>query len=245
MKEPTKPLYINGQEPLQVCLDGPALRIRKTRSDDRRFPLERLSRIVVFGDVGWSSDALLACAKAGIVVCLLRPNGLPAECCVGEPSTTSTFAEDWRRFLERTDGQQLFRRWRIRERQRAIRFCALRLGLRRDVPAFARQVGRCATNDPHFGAAKRGLYGLAHARCLEELSKLGLCETDMSLRLVAPHLAAVIQWGLHPSFVDWWRRRATASVPELAGFFERNHSTAEFHLRETLHSLARVLEEKM
>ena len=229
-----------------MWLDGPALRIHKPCSDDRRFPLERLSRVVVFGDVGWSSDAILACANAGIVVCLLRSNGLLSECWVGEPSTTSTFAEDWRRFLERTDGQELFRQWRIRERQRAIQFCALRLGLRcRDVRAFAQQVGLCAANDPRFGAAKRGVYGLAHARSLEELAKLGLCDTDMSLRLVAPYLAAVIQWGLHPGLVDWCRRQTTVFVPELAAFFERDRSTAEFHLRETLRSLARVLEEKM
>ena len=245
MKEPTKPLYIHGREPLQVCLDGPALRIRKRYSDDRRFPLRRVSRVVVWGDVDWSSDALLACANAAIVVCFLRLNGLPCGRWIGEPSTRSTFAEDWRHFQERPDSDELYRRWRIGVRKRAIRFCALCLGLGRvDVRRLAQQVGRCAVDDPGFRAAKRGVYGLAHARSLEELAKLGMCETDASLQRVVPELATVIQWGLHPSLAEWWRRRPAASTPELAAFFERNRSTTEFHLIETLRSLARVLEEK-
>ena len=246
MKEQTKPLYIHGREPLQVCLDGPALRIRKRHSDDRRFPLGRVSRVVVWGDVDWSSDALLACANAAIVVCFLRLNGLPCGRCIGQPSTRSTFAEDWRHFQERPGSEQLYRRWRIGVRKRAIRFCALCLGLGRvDMLGLARRVGRYAVNDPGFHAAKRGMYGLAHARSLEELAKLGMCKTDESLQRVLPDLAAVIQWGLHPSLADWWRHRPAASAQELAAFFERNRSTTEFHLIETLRSLARLLEEMM
>ena len=89
------------------------------------------------------------------------------------------------------------------------------------------------------------MYGLAHARSLEELAKLGMCKTDESLQRVLPDLAAVIQWGLHPNLTDWWRHRPAASAPELAAFFERNRSTTEFHLIETLRSLARLLEEMM
>ena len=241
-----KPLYIQGREPLQVCLDGPALRVSKQHSDDRRFPLGRISRVVVSGDVGWSSAALVACGDAGIVVCFLRADGLPCGHRIGKPSTRSTFAEDWRHFLDRPDGDELLRQWRIRVRKRAIRFCALRLGIRCwNVRELAGVAGRCATNDPSFRAAKRSVYGLAYARSLEELAKLGLCDANALLQRVTSDLVTVIQWGLHPDLCDWWRRRTTASASDLADFFERNHATVEFHLRCALMDLARFLKEKM
>ena len=77
------------------------------------------------------------------------------------------------------------------------------------------------------------------------VGQAGMCKTDESLQRVLPDLAAVIQWGLHPNLADWWRHRPAASAAELAAFFERNRSTTEFHLIETLRSLARLLEETM
>ena len=246
MKEPAKPLYLNGGAPLQVCLDGPALRVRKQQSDDRRFPLVRISRVVVSGTVDWAWEARLACQESGIVVCFLRADGLP--CCqwVGRPSTRSTFAEDWRHFIDSEDSEVSFRQWRIQVRQQATRFCALCLGLeRRDPHALAVHVGRCAANDPLYRAAKRGLYGLAHARSLEELAKLGLSDGNMSLCLVAPDLTASIQWGLHPRVRDWLPRQSSVTMPRLTAFFEGSRSTVDFHLRDTLRRLARFLGEQI
>ena len=246
MKEPAKPLYLNGGAPLQVCLDGPALRVRKQQSDDRRFPLVRISRVVVSGTVDWAWEARLACQESGIVVCFLRADGLP--CCqwVGRPSTRNTFAEDWRHFIDSEDSEVSFRQWRIQVRQQAIRFCALCLGLeRRDPRALAVHVGRCAANDPLYRAAKRGLYGLAHARSLEELAKLGLSDGNVSLYLVAPDLTASIQWGLHPRLRDWLPRQSSVTMPRLTAFFEGSRSTVDFHLRDTLRRLARFLGEQI
>lgn len=246
MKEPARPLYLNGQNSLRVSLDGPALRVCKQQSDDQRFPLVRVSRVVVSGTVDWAWEARLACAQSGIVVCFLRDDGLPCNRWIGEPSSRSTFTEDWGHFAEREDSEGLFRRWRVRVRERAIRFCAFRLGLgHRNTRALAAHVGQCASANPLFRAAKRGLYGLAYARSLEELAKLGLSDADQSLCVVVPDLAASIQWGLHPSLHDWWPRQSTMTTRQVATFFERNHSTVEFHLRDVLRRLAHFLGEQM
>lgn len=246
MKEEPKPLYLHGGEPLHVSLDGPALRVRKQRSDDRRFPLERISRVVVFGSANWAWEARLACEDSGIVVCFLREDGLPCGQWIGKPSSRSTFSEDWRHFLEGEGSRDLFRQWRVGVRRRAIRLCAffLRRG-QRDARALVVQAGRCSTSHPTFRMAKRGLYGLARARSLEELSKLGLSEADKSLCVVVPVLAMAIQWGLHPALCDWWPCQSTVTTANLTAFFERNRSTVEFHLRDVLRCLARFLGEHM
>lgn len=245
MKEPAKPLYLHGREPLRVSLDGPALRVRMQQSDDRRFPLVRVSRVVVSGAVDWAWDARWACEESGIVVCFLHADGSPCGRWIGQPSTRSTFGEDWGHFIDSDEGQELFRQWRVQAREQAIRFCAFCLGHRRNPRELAAQVGRHATANPHFRAAKRGLYGLAYARSLEELAKLGLSDADKSLCLVAPDLTASIQWGLHPGLCDWWRRQSTLTMPQLTAFFERNRSTADFHLRDTLRRFAHFLGEHM
>lgn len=243
MKTDARPLYLNGHEPLRVFLDGPALRVCKAHSDDRRYPLSRLSRVVACGNVGWSPPAFLACSNAGIVLCFLRPDGLPDSSWIGKPSTNSTFAEDWRHFLDRPCCNRLFRQWRSRARWRATRFCALQLGMRHRERAVLRQVGDRARNDARFRAAKRVLYGLAYARSLEELAKLGLCNTDPSLSKLVPDLTAVAQWALHPALCDSRNHEALLSMPNLRKFFENHRAEVEFHMHDTLRSLSRLLRE--
>ena len=243
MKDTGRPLYIRGHETVQVCLDGPALRVRRRGLDDRRFPLERVSRVVVIGEADWAPEALFACGDAGIVVCSIHPDGLPTWQWIGQPSSRSTFNEDWCHFLDRPGSRHAYRHWAAAERQRAIRFCALFLGLgRRGANHMLLRAGQWATMDSDMRTAKRGVYGLAHARCLEELAKLGLCNSAPSLGVVVPDLVAVIQWGLHPHLArDWCPSSTFEDIPRLVGLFERNRRTTEFHLRQVLRSLARLV----
>lgn len=245
MKTETRPLYLNAHQPLQVRLDGPALRVTAAHSDDRRYPLRRLSRIVVSGEVRWTAPALLACGHAGVVLCFVRPDGLPRRCWVGRPSTRSTFVADWKHFLDRPSSHGAFLHWRRRVRLRAIRLCTLRLGLPRDEQALTRHVGGRTKSDPCFRAAKRTLYGLAYARSLEELAKLGFSNTDRSLGMVLPDLVATMQWALHASLCDRRNRDATKSAWKLVALFERHRHEAEFCMRETLTSLARLIGRSM
>lgn len=245
MNDATKPLYLDGRVRLQVSSDGPALRVRSQCSGDRRFPLQRVSRIVVFGNVAWAAETLSACAAAGTIVCFLRADGLPSGRWVGPLSPRSSFAEDWRHFTDRAGAENRLRQWRVATRRDAIRFCALCInGRGGGTRGFVREVGRCVVKDGQLRTAKRGLFGLAYARSLEELTKVGLTDSDPALGQIAADLSAVIQWGLHPALCDWRRCHADATLSALAAFFERNGSTVLFHLRATLRSLAHLIEEQ-
>lgn len=243
-----KPLYLAGAETLHVALDGPALRVSKSNASDRRFPLGRVSRIVVSGRVSWSTDALLACADEGIVVCFLKADGSPRGRWIGRPSKRCDFAQRWHNFLDRPDYQELYAQWRSNIRRRAVRFCALRMGWSpvgrtRDLVRVIQAGTNCGVGE--LRTLRRELHGLAHARCLEELARIGLGADDASLTLIVPDLVTTIQWGLHPDLDIWRRGRPEHELddPMLAiTFFERHRNACEFHLRETLRHLNRYLE---
>lgn len=59
-----------------MLLDGPALRLRRPGVADVFAPLPRLSRVVVHGPrVQWRTEALMACAEAGVPVALMGRRG--------------------------------------------------------------------------------------------------------------------------------------------------------------------------
>lgn len=70
-------LHLDAAErPVAVLLDGPALRLRRVGVADVFAPLSRLSRVVVHGTrVQWRTEALLACAEAGVPVALMGGRG--------------------------------------------------------------------------------------------------------------------------------------------------------------------------
>ena len=233
-----KPLHLAAAETLHVALDGPALRVSKSNASDHRFPLGRVLRIGVIGRVSWSTDALLACADEGTVVCFLKADGSPRGRWLGRPSKRSDFVQRWQNFLDRSD----FRR------RCAVRFCALRMGWplvgrTRDLIQEIQAEADCGIAE--LRTFKRKLHGLAHARCLEELARTGRGSDDAFLTLIVPDLVTAIQWGLHPDFAVWrqGRHRHTFGAPMLAiAFYERRRNTCEFHLRETLRHLSRYPE---
>lgn len=240
-----KPLYLDGSGAQRVSLDGPALKVQRPHSAAVRFPLARISRVVVSGEVTWSTAAMLACADAGIVVCFLRADGRPRARWIGRPTSRSTFSQHWRDFLDSPDWEERYGDWRTNLRRHAIRFCAMRLGVRhglvRDLPSM---VASDASEPAPFKSAKSHLYGLAYARALDELATLGLGSGDPFLRTVAPDLAMCMQWGLHPDLVAWQHDHGwPAGRQQATTFFERHRPTAEFHLRHALRRLSRFLEE--
>lgn len=70
-------LHLDAAErPVAVLLEGPALRLRRHGVADVFAPLTRLSRVVVHGPrVQWRTEALMACAEAGVPVALMGRRG--------------------------------------------------------------------------------------------------------------------------------------------------------------------------
>ena len=252
-----KPLYLHADRPLAVSLDGPALRISQTGCADRRFPLRRISRVMVSGDASWSTRALLACADEGIHICFLTANGMPRARWIGRATLRSELAQRWQDFLDRPDWPDRYTEWRIATSRRAVRFCAWRMGWSptkdpRTMHQAICEATRTVVHTAELSTIRRRLYGLGQARALEELGKVGLSAGEVSITHLLPDLMTTIQWGLRPELTRWLahrrRRRNTRHTTTefdhrtAATFFERHSALLDFHLRDTLGRLQRHLE---
>ena len=252
-----KPLYLHPDGPLKVSLDGPALRISRPGHAIQRFPLRRISRVMVGGRASWSTDALLACADEGIDVCFLKADGTPRARWIGRVTRRGELAQRWQDFLDRPDWPDLHNAWRIALSRRAVRFCARRMGWSpvrdpRPMHQVICEATRAVTNAEALRISRRRLYGLARARAMEELGRVGLSERDVSLAPLVPDLVTAIQWGLRPELTRWFtdRRRGGSSRHAQSGldsraaavFFERHSGVVDFHLRDVLGRLQRHLE---
>lgn len=252
-----KPLYLHADRPLAVSLDGPALRISRTGHAEQRFPLQRISRVMVSGDASWSTGALLACADAGINVCFLRSNGMPRARWIGRATERSGLAQRWRDFLDRPDWPDLYTEWRIALSRRAVRFCAWRMGWSptgdpKTMHQAIWEATRAVVDAAELRIMRRRLYGLGHARAVEALGEAGLSAKDASLTHLAPDLVITVQWGLRPELTRWLARRRRGRNAHhgefrfdpwtAAAFFEHHSGLVDFHLRDTLGRLERHLE---
>ncbi|MGQ0656649.1 MAG: CRISPR-associated endonuclease Cas1 [Chromatiales bacterium] len=117
---PRVPLHIHATRVTTVELDGPALRIRATGRAIARYPLARISRIVVRGAVLWRGEALTALMETGIPVVLLDGAGKTLGYCwpVNRPSVP--FVVELGEFLGRPDWQERHANWLRSTRMRVL-----------------------------------------------------------------------------------------------------------------------------
>ncbi len=115
-----RPLYVRGGREVVLRLDGPSLVVEAPGTALRRFPLNRISYVVLCGAVQGHLSALHACAKAGVPVASLDASGAPAGFFLPwkkEPPRPSVLLED---FLARPDWQSRYSDWRRSQERRAM-----------------------------------------------------------------------------------------------------------------------------
>ncbi len=80
-----RPLYVVPLGDTRVALDGPALSVEREEESPRLFPLGRLSRVYSSDRAAWTSEALLACAAAGVPVVFVDEVGTVVARVLGRP----------------------------------------------------------------------------------------------------------------------------------------------------------------
>ena len=197
-----RPLYVAGGDGVRLRLDGHSLVVERPGRARQRFPLERLSYVVLCGTVEAEYSALRACLASKIPVAAFDATGgacgffLPWQ---PEAPRPSVLLES---FLERTDWHSRYTDWRRSQERRAIIRALRAAGL-----APFEHEGREAA-----AGALLGLHADVHAarrvlRAWQELSapviqrglaNKGLCPTLLAGRRpefdLPAHLASINGW---------------------------------------------------
>lgn len=214
-----RPLYVAGGNGVVVRLDGPSLVVEAPERAQRRYPLERLSEVVLCGAVEAGVDALRACAARGIPVGALDANRRPVGFFVPWRAPVARASVLLENFLQRGDAESRYRDWkRSQERRgmiRALRAAGLQpmrhLGREAAVQAL---IGQFAEPERAARVLKSWL-GLAATVVQGRLSELGLCPTLVAGRRRGVDLPAdvseIAAWG------HWEGLRRCEKLPESWG----------------------------
>jgi len=227
-----KPLYLDGREPLRVCLEGPALRVSGEARADGRYPLRRLSRVIVSGAVEWRTPALLACLARGVPITFLDHHGAAVGYCFGANPLEMPLAERLRELLDRPDWEERYRLWHTAEQRRAI-LRALRAAHRRG-DDLRPNVVRTVLEIGHQRYAARAwvrrthaaLTGMLAALCAQVLLEAGLQPDLIGHRRrgldLTRDLGVLLEWPLHRVTRGLAKARKAGGPREaLAAAFER------------------------
>ncbi len=246
-----KALYLDGRRPLTVRLDGPALRVRAPDKADRLFPLQRLGRVIVSGQVVWATDALLACADHSVPISFLSREGRLRARLLGRSRGKPLLAlgESLGALLEE-QGPRRYRDWMAGHAQRARRNFA---GWIRPQPWTVaagplRQLVRTAalrfTTDRELQSVDIRLAGLLAAHLENLLAEVGLRSDAPILTVNGVGLIRdfedILGWFLQPGKLRLFERRqqlaqqrghreALVPRPTLTAFYE--HSTGFLETR--------------
>ncbi|MGQ9634958.1 MAG: CRISPR-associated endonuclease Cas1 [Bryobacteraceae bacterium] len=115
-----RPLYVRGRAEASLRADGASLVYRRPGQAAVRFPLERVSRVVVCGRAGIEEDVLRTCAVHGVIVALLDADGRPEGFLVPWRTRQLKPGQILEAFLHLRDSQWRFENWRRSEERRAI-----------------------------------------------------------------------------------------------------------------------------
>lgn len=249
-----KSLYLNSTESLYIFIDGPALCVHQESKSLRRYPLSRVSRLVISCHVYWNAKALSKCVERGIGISYLSSNGTLDTKETRKKYKPTMLSELWYDFHIDHQSMSQYNIWSKKNRNRAVKLCAWLLGWTpragiENIEYTIKKVTLTETELSTISEFKTRLMGLVNMKIEEVLNFKSihlLGEADF--RLQADILYSV-EWGLYPEMVKYIRKASKLiSISELNShksvvvFFENNENTIDFILRDFLIQLQHYLE---
>ncbi len=242
-------LYLQGCPGMRVDYDEPALVVEAPDKTRQLFPVNRLSRVVVTGNVGWSMSALFACVDSGISVLFLKDDGAIRGRWLGvsrrEGALQSLFS-----LLLFAERQDAYANWYKGMRRLAARSAARRLPF---------QDWQCADLEPLWLWVEQSLSprwreiclwlsGVIESAVTEYLFSYGVSvetEAEMACCLRLVHdLSVLLLADFYPLLFKWSQVAAEPpSTIVLLQHFESRSERLEHLLRGALIKLHRVLKE--
>ena len=247
-----KPLYLQGKPGMRVVLDTPALSIVVPDKSRQLFPLSRISRVVVSGNVDWSMSALLACADTGISVIFLTDCGAVRCRCLGVAQSKQNIVQQFVTLFQRVDSEQHYQDWQRAMQRMAVRSSARRVGVTDWQVAEARElsiwVNESFSRD--WLPVLNLIQGFLLSSILSYLGDFGLdarCEYLVEGQInLAEDLSQLLLWDFYPALLTWNGRCVVTPEHELIiKFYEARNQRVEHLLHGLLNRLHQCLLESV
>ncbi len=217
----TRPLYLGPSPDTYVSLDGPALCVSREEQAPQLFPLQRLSRVVTATAIGWSSNALLACAERGISIVFMDENGDVAARLTGRPGARDEMHKRLIEFLLLPQAEGMYGYWYRNYRRRAAHWAGVKL----EIPVAERDPTHCRDRIERRAKAYAGEAGALHTRqwlrtlafswMQAHLQDLGIGADQALGQIGKPTLARdlteIFMWYLEPARLGWLKSRQLAA----------------------------------
>ncbi|MCK5664411.1 MAG: CRISPR-associated endonuclease Cas1, partial [Thiotrichaceae bacterium] len=104
-------LYLDSTKVEQVILDKQALKLIHHGISPRWFPLNRISRIIIFGQMLWDSVAINACMEHSIALTFSTQKGEIKGICQSINAKQSRFGEMLTQLISHIDGTEHLGQW--------------------------------------------------------------------------------------------------------------------------------------
>lgn len=216
-----RPLYLAPLADTYVSLDGPALCVSREEQAPQLFPLQRLSRVVTATTIGWSSEALLACAERGISVVFMDESGAITARLVGRPGACDDLYQRLSDFLLLPQAEGMYGYWFRTYRRRAAHWAGLKIGIPVAVrdPVHGRdQIERLAkrfAGGPAAVQTRQWMRALAFGWMQAHLQDLGIGAAQPLGQIGQPtlvrDLTEILGWYLEPARLGWLHSRQLAA----------------------------------
>ncbi len=246
-----KPLYLLGRKGMRVVFDEPALAVCVTDKTRQLFPLPRISRVVVCGNVEWSMGALFACADAGVSVVFLDQAGKVRSCWLGLARQKCSVLQSLCALLEQTEALPRYQNWLLGMRRMAARSAAKRLAFAdwQTVDAAALEAWSQQSINRDWLIEREWLQGVILSAVMQYLLNFGIdAKNELSGNAainLADDLTRLLALDFLPELLEW--QKWFFLFPEkqtLVQLFEQRSRRLEYLLRGCLNKLHLCLRER-
>lgn len=105
------PLYLDINQVKHVDVESLALRVSCYGQADHYYPLRRLSRVVVTGNIDWTTSALLACLEYRVPVAFRHRDGRLIGHCVSERSNSTGLESLLHQCVDNVESFYAYKNW--------------------------------------------------------------------------------------------------------------------------------------
>lgn len=204
-----KPLYLKSVTGMSVDYEEPALKVNVPNKSRQLFPLPRVSRVIVTGAAVWTTQALMACADAGVPVVFLRESGEVRGQWLGNSRYRRDLVQLFSDALQRTDTADRYQDWFAGMQRMAVRSAARRLGFDdwREADAAVLKAWFERSQSRSWYCVNESIQGFLLSSVLLELGRLGLdarseCWRDQRFNL-AEDFCRLLFWDFYTALMRW------------------------------------------